>query len=413
MNKPPLTGIRVADFTWVWAGPYCTMQLAHMGADVIRVESQTRMCVSRLTLPWAGGKTGPNRSGYFNQYNQGKRSIALNLKLESAREAARRLASKCDVVINNFAAGVMDRLGLGYADLARIKPDIIGVSLTGYGDSGPLRDYVAYGPAQVPLSGMSALTGYRGWPPMHVGFSYGDPNAGTHAAFAIIAALYHRERTGEGQYLDMSQWESTMALMGEAMLDWTMNQHQPERDGSRDPSMAPHGVFRCRDMPEPIAGSAVDMWVAIAVAGDDEFARFSQAVGRAELARDDRFATLAARKKNEDELEAIVTQWTSQRLAADAAEILQNAGVTAAVCATGRDLDEDPHLNERGFFVEHDHLEIGRVRHAGIPFRMSETPLAIKSPAPLLGQHTDEVLRDLLGYSAGEIENLRAEGALK
>ena len=413
MKQAPLTGIRVADFTWVWAGPYCTMQLAHMGADVIRVESETRLCVSRVTPPWAGGQYGVNRSGYFNQYNQGKRSITLNLKHPRGCEAAQRLAAKCDVVINNFAAGVIDRLGLGYRDLVRLRPDIIGVSLTGYGDSGPLRDYVAYGPAQVPLSGMSALTGYRGWPPMHVGFSYGDPNAGTHAAFAIIAALYHRERTGEGQYIDMSQWECTMALIGDGILDYTMNGHQPERDGSRDPLMAPHGLFRCRDMAETVAGRPVDMWVAIAVADDAEFARLAAAIERPGLVGDERFSTLAARKRNEDELEAIVTEWSSARFAGEAAERLQRAGVAAAVCATSRDLAEDPHLANRNFFVELEHAEIGRVKHVGIPWRMSETPCSVRSPAPLLGQHTDEVLTEVAGYGAAEVAELRAQGVLK
>jgi crotonobetainyl-CoA:carnitine CoA-transferase CaiB-like acyl-CoA transferase len=354
-----------------------------------------------------------NRSGYFNQYNQNKRSITLNLKHPRGREAAQRLAAKCDVVINNFAAGVMDRLGLGYRDLVRARPNLIGVSLTGYGDSGPLRDYVAYGPAQVPLSGMSALTGYRGWPPMHVGFSYGDPNAGTHAAFAIIAALYHRERTGEGQYIDMSQWECTMALIGEGILDYTMNGHQPERDGSRDPSMAPHGLFRCRDMAETVAGRPVDMWVAIAVADDAEFARLAAVIERPGLAGDERFSTLAARKRNEDELEAMVTEWTSTRFAGEAAEALQRARVAAAVCATSRDLAEDPHLAQRGFFVELEHPEIGRLKHAGIPWRMSETPCSVRSPAPLLGQHTDEVLTEVVGYGAAEVAEMRAQGALK
>jgi benzylsuccinate CoA-transferase BbsF subunit len=414
MPKPgPLAGIRVADFTWVWAGPYCTMNLAHLGADVIRIESETRLCVSRLTPPWFGGQFGFNRSGYFNQYNQGKRSVTLNLKEARAREAALRIAARCDVVINNFAAGVMDRLGLGYRDLVRVRPDVIGVSLTGYGDSGPLRDYVAYGPAQVPLSGMSALTGYRGWPPMHVGFSYGDPNAGSHAAFAILAALYHRERTGEGQYIDMSQWECTMALIGEAILDYTMNGHQPERAGSRDSAMAPHGVFRCRDMAEPIAGRPVDMWIAIAAADDAEFARLAAAIGRPELASDARFATLAGRRRNEDELEAIISAWTAARFAGEAAEHLQQAGVAAAVCATSRDLAEDPHLNARGFFVELEHPELGRAKHAGIPWRMSETPSAVRSPAPMLGQHTDEVLIEVAGYSVAEVAELRAAGALK
>ncbi len=208
MPQGPLSGIRIADFTWVWAGPYCTLQLAHLGAEVIRIESSTRPCVTRLLPPWPDGKPGGlNRSGYYNQYNQGKRSLALNFSKPGTLDLARRLIAKSDVVVNNFAHGVMDRLGLGYEQLKTIKPDIIMISLSGYGDTGPYRDFVAYGPAQVPLSGLSALTGYRGGPPMHAGFSYADPNAGVHGAFAVLTALYHRDTTGEGQYIDMSQWE--------------------------------------------------------------------------------------------------------------------------------------------------------------------------------------------------------------
>ena len=162
MARPPLDGIRIADFTWVWAGPYCTMQLAHLGADVIRIETKTRPCVTRMLPPWPDAKPGGlNRSGYFNQYSQGKRSLSLNFKHPEAHEAARRLIAKSDVLVNNFAHGVIDKMGFGYEAVRKIKPDIIMASLTGYGDTGPYRDYIAYGPAQVPLSGLSALTGYR------------------------------------------------------------------------------------------------------------------------------------------------------------------------------------------------------------------------------------------------------------
>jgi len=205
MAKLPLEGVRIADFTWVWAGPYCTLQLAHLGADVIRVETRTRPCVTRLLPPWPEGKPGVNRSGYFNQYNQGKRSLTLNYAKPGALEVAHRLVEASDVVTNNFASGVMERMGLGYEALRKIKPDLIMISLSGYGDTGPFHEYVAYGPAQVPLSGLSSLTGYKGWPPMHAGFSYADPNAGVHGAFALLAALYHPKKTGEGQYIDMSQ----------------------------------------------------------------------------------------------------------------------------------------------------------------------------------------------------------------
>ena len=313
MAKPPLEGIRVADFSWVWAGPFCTLQLAHLGADVIRIETKTRPCVTRMLPPWPENNMGLNRSGYFNQYNQGKRSITLNFKVPGAVEVAQRLVANSDVVVNNFAAGVMERLGFGYEQCRRLKPDIVMISLSGYGDTGPYSEYVAYGPAQVPLSGLSSLTGYKGWPPMHAGFSYADPNAGIHGAFAVLCALYHRAKTGEGQYLDMSQWECAMDLIPEGLLEYAMNGREPVRDGNRDAWMAPHGIFRCKDLPEKIMELTIDAWVSIVCADDAEFARLADAIGRPELATDARFKTLDARKRNEDELEKIITEWTSQR----------------------------------------------------------------------------------------------------
>ncbi len=195
----PLSGIRVADFTWVWAGPFCTMQFAHMGAEVLRVETMRRVCALRMLPPWLDGQIGVNRSGYFTQYNQGKRSINLDLTHPEGKEIARKLVAISDVAAENFAGGVIDRLGLGYDVLRQVKPEIIMISMSGYGQTGPESGYVSYGPAQVPLSGMSSLNGYMGWPPMHVGMSYGDPNAGLHAAFALLAALLYRQRTGKGQ----------------------------------------------------------------------------------------------------------------------------------------------------------------------------------------------------------------------
>ncbi|HVC43171.1 MAG TPA: CoA transferase [Candidatus Binataceae bacterium] len=414
MARPPLDGIRVADFTWVWAGPYCTLQLAHLGADVIRIETKTRPCVTRMLPPWPGMKPGGlNRSGYFNQYSQGKRSITLNFKDPAAHEVARKLIARSDVVINNFAHGVMDRMGFGYDDVRKIKSDVIMISLTGYGDTGPDADYIAYGPAQVPLSGLSALTGYRGWPPMHAGFSYADPNGGVHGAFAILAALYHRGKTGQGQYIDMSQWECAMGLLAEGLLEYTMNGREPERIGNEDPWMAPHGIYRCLDRPEQVMGLTVDQFVAIAAADDAEFKRLAGAIGRLDLAGDPHYATLAARKAHESELDAILAGWTGGRTAVEAAAILQAASVAAAVVADNKFLsEEDPQLKAREYFVYKEHPEVGTLQHCGIPWKMSRTATAVRAAAPCIGQHTDEVLGQVLGYGAEEIAKLRAQGAL-
>jgi benzylsuccinate CoA-transferase BbsF subunit len=402
-RKLPLEGIRVADFTWVWAGPFCTLQLAHLGAEVIRIESATRPCVTRMIPPWADGEFGLNRAGYFNQYNQGKLSLALDLKQPRAVEIAKQLVARSDVVCENFAAGVMDRLGLGYAVLRTVKPDLIMIALSGYGATGPEREFVSYGPAQVPLSGMSSLTGYAGWRPMHVGISYGDPTGGLHGAFAVLAALLHRQRTGAGQFIDLSQQETTIAVLAEGVLAHTMTGQQPARNGNRDPFMAPHGVFRC-------AGE--QRWVAIAARNDSDWQRLAQAIGRPELANDAHYATLAARKANEDRLEAIISEWTREHAPEEVTRTLQAMGVPAFTSSSNRNLAEDPHLNASGFFVHLEHPEVGKRQHVGIPWRMSGTPCEVRSPGPLLGEHTEQVMSQVLGYSAAEIEQLRADKVL-
>lgn len=400
----PLEGVRVADFTWVWAGPFCTLQLAHLGAEVIRVESSVRPCVTRMLPPWPEGQPGLNRSGYFNQYNQGKYSLALDLKLPEAVAVAKDLVRHCDIVCENFAAGVMDRLGLGYEELRAVRPDIIMISMSGYGATGPESGYVSYGPAQVPLSGLSSLTGYRGYPPMHVGVSYGDPTAGLHAAFAALAALWHREQTGEGQFIDLSQWETTIAVIPEGIIEYAWHGMQPERNGNRDPLMVPHGIFRC-------AGE--QRWVAIAARDDAEWKQLARAIGRDDLANDESLASLTGRLRAVDEIELAIEQWTTQHSPQEVTAILQSAGVAAFPCYDSRDLAEDQHLRAEGFFVELDHPEVGRKLHLGIPWKLSATPCSIRRPAPLLGEHTDYVLGTILGYDRQRIDELRDSGVLR
>jgi benzylsuccinate CoA-transferase BbsF subunit len=400
----PLDGIRVADFTWVWAGPTCTMQLAHMGAEVIRMETTKRICTLRMLPPWPGGQPGPNRSGYFNQYNQGKRAVLLDLSQPEGVAIARRLVETSDVAVENFAAGVIDKLGLGYEELRKLNEDLIMMSMSGYGATGPEKAYVSYGPAQVPMSGLSSLTGYKGWGPMHVGMSYGDPTAGLHAAFAVIAALFYRDRTGKGQYIDMSQWECSMAVIGEAFMQQVMNGAPPERDGNRDPHMAPHGVYPCL---------GEDRWLAIAVRNDDEFRSLCGVMGRAQLADDARFRTLADRKANEDDLDTEIVSWTVTHDPFEATERLQAAGIAASPPLLNREVLESEHIATRNFWVEKEHLEVGVRRHAGIPWHFSETPLEVKRAAPVMGQDNEYVFGELLGMSSAEIADLTERGVLR
>lgn len=403
MSKPPLDGIRVTDFCWAWAGPYGALQLAHLGAEVIRIESQTRLCPSRMIPPWADNEPGINRSGYFNQYNQGKRSLSLDLKKPEGIQIAKKLVAKSDIVIENFAGGVMEKMGLGYEVLRTVKPDIIMASLSGYGQTGPEKGYVSYGPPQVALSGMSALTGYIDDGPRQAGFSYGDPNGGVHGSYAIMCALLYREKTGRGQYIDLSQREACAMLLPEAIMDYTMNDRQPPRMGNRDPYLAPHGVFRSK---------GDDAWVSIVVGNEEEWRQCCGAIGQPDLADDPRFASAAARKDNEDALEQIMTAWTQERTAEEATETLQAVGVAAYPALNGREMLADPQVEARGTYVEDHHPEIGVRRHLGIPWQMSHTPCEVWRHAPTFGQDNDYVLTEVLGLSQAEVAELEEKDVL-
>jgi len=238
---------------------------------------------------------------------------------------------------------------------------------------------------------------------MHVGFSYGDPNGGLHGAFAVLAALMHRARTGAGQYIDLSQWETSVAVLGEGMMDQVMNGTQPPRMGNRDPYMAPHGLFRCQ---------GEDRWVSIVAASDEEWQQLCAGMGQPELAADSRFATLAARKQNEDALEELLNAWTATLTAEEVTAKLQAAGVAAFPAFTNKELAEDPHLQSRGFFVELPHIEVGVRQHAGVPWVFSATPCQVRRAAPCLGQDTDDVMQRVLGYSAEEIAGLKEREVL-
>jgi benzylsuccinate CoA-transferase BbsF subunit len=394
----PLEGVRIADFSQVWAGPSATLALALLGADVVKVESSKRIDTTRRLPPFADNVSGPNRAGYFNQYNQQKRSITLNIKDPEGLSVAKDLVKVSDVVIDNFAAGVMNRLGLGYDDLRAIRKDIIAISLSGYGATGPKANFIAYGPVQVPMMGMAYLSGYPDSGPSEIGLSYGDPNAGLNAAIAILSSLEHRERTGEGQQIDMSQWEAAIGLTAEAFMSFALTGAQPERQGNRDPVESPQGVF---------PSASEDEWVAIACWGDDQWRYLCATIDRPDLAVDERYDTAAKRKQHEEFIEAAIATWTRTLPAEAAAEMLQKLGVAAHKVLSNRDLASNEQLTAFGAFSELEHLEVGRKRHIGTPWRFSHSPVRVTRPAPTLGEHTDEVLSELLGYSEQRIRELR------
>ena len=402
----PLEGIRIVDLSWVWAGPFAAMHLAHLGAEVIRCESSVRPDLYRRggnSNPPPGMEPSLNRAGMFNQWNQGKKSVSVDLSDPRAIEIVKGFVAESDVVVQNFGTGVMDRLGLGYEELKRINPRIILASISGYGQRGPYREYLAYGPALVPLTGMSTVTGFIGGKPELFGPSIPDPTAGMTAAWAVVSALEQREQTGRGDHLDISLWEATGVLAIEAWMQYAFDGTQPERMGNRDPWMAPHGCFACR---------GDDEWVSIACVDDAQWSKLAAIIDPA-LVDDARFLALEARKKNEDALEEIVSEWTAEQDRWEVTWLLQAQGVAAFPSFTTEDIVRDPHLNSRGFVERLEHPEVGRRAHVGIPWRLDRRPNGVRTPAPCLGADTDTLLAEVLGYDAARIKELREGGVLR
>jgi crotonobetainyl-CoA:carnitine CoA-transferase CaiB-like acyl-CoA transferase len=404
-----LEGVRVLDLTWVLAGPYATKILADHGADVIKVESRHRPDPTRFSasmhLTEGDGPLDPDRSGYFNNVNRNKRGIVLNLRRPEGLALLARLVPHCDVVVENFSAGLLERWGLGYEELRALRPDVILVRMAGMGQTGPWRDRVTYADALAATSGMTAETAPAGGDPVGVAFGLGDMVASVHAVAGTLAALEDRERTGKGREIDLSQLEAMASHTGTAVLEFAAGITSLSYDGNRHPLMSPHGAFPC-------AGE--DRWCAIAVANDAAFRALCSVIGRPELADDPRFADVATRKANEDELDAIVGAWTVERSPLEAAAALQAAGVAAAPVEDGRDLVEgDEHLRARGFYVPLEHPAAGAMLHEGVAVRLSGTPGGVFTPAPRLGEHTAEVLGELLGMPQAEIDELVSAGVLE
>lgn len=403
MASLPLEGIRVLDASNTYAGPTCARVLADLGAEVIHVEAIQRWETVRLVIMpenampadyWNGG-------AYFQKRNLGKTGLTLNLTRPDGVEAFKKVAERCDVMLESFAPRVMRGFGLDYDRIRAIRPDIIYCSLSGYGQNGPYRDWIAYGMGLEPASGISQLTGYAGQGPKRSGISLTDPLSGLAAAVAVLIALYHRRRTGEGQYIDLSEQEAAIPLVARALLDQQMNGRAPERRGNRSWFAAPQGVYPC-------AGD--DEWIAITCHDDAEWERLCEAIGHRELTADERFADLLARHANHDALDVAIAGWTRGYEKLAAMEQLQRHGVRAGAVMHGKDLLLNEHLRARGFFDLIDHPVAGRHPFPRqLPVRFSEFVPAARGPAPLLGQHNDQILADLAGMSREDIDRLRAD----
>ena len=401
-------GLRVADFAWVGVGPNATMQLAFHGAEVIRIESSKRPDTFRAGGPRPSHGGGLDGSAYFAKFNRGKRSVALNLQHPRAVEVAKRLIAQSDVMTESFAPGFLERIGLDYACVREIKPDIIMCSMSMEGQTGPHAGYRGFGLTLQATAGVTALTGWPDRIPVGTGVAYTDWVATHVAIVGLLAALDHRRRTGEGQYIDLSQLEASTLVLDAALIDALNTGRSATALGNRDLRMAPHGVYPAAD--DERGG---DRWAAIAVADDTQWRALCEVMERKDWSADAELAQVEGRLARQDELDAELSRWTAQQTVAAIERTLQGVGVAAHRASDVRDAHEDPQLAHRGHWAESDHAVIGPQSYETPGWRLSETPPPAPRPSPLLGQDSEYVYREICGYSEAEFQQLIIDGVVE
>ncbi|UCD09067.1 MAG: CoA transferase, partial [Dehalococcoidales bacterium] len=374
--------------------------LGDYGANVIKIESNSNLDITRVTSPYKDGVSGINRSGCFLVANNSKMSLTLDLKHPRASQIVEKLITWADVVVENFGTGVMDRLGLSYEKLKAINPNIIMLSATIQGQTGPRALFTGYGWNTVALTGIGNLTGWPDRSPVGTLQAYPDSVVPWFGVTTILAALDYRRRTGKGQYIDISQYETTCQFLAPLVMDFAVNRILSTRSGNQSPYAAPHGVYRCRGN---------DRWCAISVFTDNEWEAFRKALDYPGWTKEERFSSLKRRKENEEQLNEHVEEWTQQYTPEEITVILQEAGVPAGIVRTNKEIFEDPQLEHRGYFQLLEHPEIGKCYQQGWPIIMSESPVHIK-PAPCLGEHNEYVCTRILGLSDEEFISLLSEG---
>lgn len=398
MTKQALEGLRILEIGIAYATPCATKLLADMGAEVIKVESHNRLDTVRVG-PLPDNTVGErywDESCWYQATNPNKLGITLDLNTADGLRLVKELVKVSDVVVENFAPRVMNNLGLDYSNLREIKPDIIMLSSSGYGQTGPWRDYVVYGWALEPMT-ISHLTGYPDAGPFATPVPYTDMPAALYGAFSILSALEYRRQTGEGQWIELSQYEVGVAAVGEAVLDYTMNGRIQTRMGNRHPSMAPHNVYRCKGN---------DSWVTICVSSDDEWQSMCRVMGNPSWCTDERFVDAQSRLKNQEELDRLIEEWTMTKDHVDVMTTLQAAGVAAGSVLNNKELLLNPHIKERDYFQKATSPDAGERFYPGPWFKLPKTPGSIRNAAPNLGQDNERVLCGILGLTKEELAEL-------
>ena len=418
-REPPLSGIRVVDLSRVFAMPYVGAYLADMGAEVIKIDTHHAAFIDTtrtLTGPYPANDPGRqfwNRAGTFQTLNRGKRSLTLDLRSEAGMAILLDLISLSDVVLENFTPRVTRRFGLDYPSLQEVRPDLVLVSNTGYGHSGPWSDFGAMASALEPTHGAGAFMGYlepdadgtlvASESPNKIGNSYTDFLACWSAQMAIMAALYRRALTGQGTWIDLAMYQNGVSFFGEGLLDYAFNGRSTRRFGNRHESMSPQGCYPCQGQ---------DRWVVLTVRNDQDWQAFCEALGQPELAADSRFADPINRHRHQDRLDEIITAWTGSKTQEEVVAILQSSGIPAAPVLDGEQMLSDQHLRSRGLFETVEHPEssnIGRREYLGRGWKLTEADVSIRGPAPDLGEANGYVLEELLGLSASQVKSLRGD----
>ena len=394
MVKGILNGLRVLDFTWMLAGPYTTRILADFGAEVIKVQSKKTAKGAESNLP-----------GYFNTWNRNKRSITLDLSYPEAKGIVLKLTAMSDVLIENFSPRVMSNWGLNYERLREVRPNLIMISMSAMGQTGPWKDFVAFGPTLQALSGLTDLTSFAKDSPLGLGYAYADTISGLYAALAVLAALQNRDRTGEGQYIDLSEYEAICSVMGPSLLDISANHKDVLPRGNRSDYIlaAPYGCYKC---------AGIDRWCVIAVFDEVEWQGLCEAMGNPDWTKEERFCTLSKRKECADELDKFLEQWTLQYTPEEVVNLLQKAGVPAGVVQNAQDLAKDPQLLAREFFVSLEHPTLGRTTSDASPIKFGESSNMGWKAAPLLGEDNRYVYMELLGLTEGELASYIEKGII-
>jgi benzylsuccinate CoA-transferase BbsF subunit len=402
--KEIFEGLKVVEFCWGAAGPVVTRELAEHGATVVRVECHRYPDPLRLWAPAKDNIPGIDRSAHGMSANTNKLSISLDLNIPKGQELARKLVKWADILCESMRSGVMAKWSLDYASCVKIKEDIIYFSSTQYGQHGPYSSWAGYGMFACAMSGFSSMTGWPDRFPILITNNYVDYVAPYLAIAAIVGALLRRRRVGKGIYLDQSQVESAIYLLGPTMLNYFVNGHSSASMGNRDPFMCPHAIFPCK---------GEDQYVAITITNDEQWRRLCEAMGYSKWCNDEKFSTVWMRKKYEDELEALISNWTSERTAEDVMDTLQQIGVPAGVVRSPKSLmEEDAQLSHRHHFVPLEHKVIGELVCHAPAYRLSKTPCQLKRAGPCLGQDNEYVYKELLGLSDDEIGDLFAEGVI-